>query len=162
MYRCIYVYISIQHYQHYHLIMLDIYIYISSIISSHNKKLMKNNAPNTEPYKLQIHCFNTSKPRQYIQEQQKDTSRSVITTIRNPTIYKSHKFSQVFLSFKWSIVKRLSAYSDITKKYLLCLHEKLEIVNYPHPEELLNKRSELVSKCRHANKYLLKNYKANH
>ena len=36
---------------------------------------------------------------------------------------------------------------------------KLEIVNYPHPEELLNKRSELISKFRHANKYLLNNYK---
>ena len=36
----------------------------------------------------------------------------------------------------------------MTKKCLLCLHEKLEIVNYPHPEELLNKRSELeVSAC---------------
>ena len=77
-------------------------------------------------------------------------------------IWEIKEKHQENLSFKWSIVKRLSAYSDITKKYLLCLHEKLEIVNYPHPEELLNKRSELVSKCRHANKYLLKNYKANH
>ena len=47
------------------------------------------------------------------------------------------------------------------KMCFLCLHEKLEIVNYPHSEELLNKRSELVSKCPHANKYLLNNYKAN-
>ena len=41
------------------------------------------------------------------------------------------------------------------KKVFLCLHEKLEIVNCPHSEELLSKCSELVSKCRHANKYLL-------
>ena len=54
-----------------------------------------------------------------------------------------------------------SAYSNITKKCLLCLHGKPETANYPHPKELLNKRSELVSKCRHANKYLLNNYKAN-
>ena len=63
-------------------------------------------------------------------------------------------------SLKRSIVKRVPAYSDITKKCILCLHEKLEIVNYPHPEELLNKRSELLSKCRHRNKYLLNSYKA--
>ena len=44
--------------------------------------------------------------------------------------------------------------SNITKKCLLCLHEKLEISNYPNQEELLNKRSELVSKCHHVNKYL--------
>ena len=63
-------------------------------------------------------------------------------------------------SLKWSIVKRVPAYSKITKK-CLCLHEKLEIVNCQHPEELLNKRSELVPECPHANKYLLNNYKAN-
>ena len=47
------------------------------------------------------------------------------------------------------------------KKVSFMSPRKLEIVNYPHPEELLNKRSELVSKCRHANKCLLNNYKAN-
>ena len=41
----------------------------------------------------------------------------------------------------------------------MCLHEKLEIINYPRPEELLNKRSELISRCRHANEFLLRNYK---
>ena len=64
-------------------------------------------------------------------------------------------------SLKWSIVKRVPAYSNITKKCLLCLHEKLEIVNYPYSEELLKKRSELVSKCWRGNKYLLNNCKAN-
>ena len=61
-------------------------------------------------------------------------------------------------SLKWSIVKRVPAYSNITKKCLLCLHEKLEIGNFLNPEGLLNKRSELVSKCLHTKKY---NYKAN-
>ena len=45
---------------------------------------------------------------------------------------------------KWSIVKRVPPYSSITKKCLLCLLEKLEIVYYPYPDELLNKHSELV------------------
>ena len=58
---------------------------------------------------------------------------------------------------EWSLIKRVPAYSIITKKCLLCLHEKLEIVNYPHPEEV----PELVSKYRHANKYLLNNYNEN-
>ena len=48
-----------------------------------------------------------------------------------------------------------------TKKCLLGLHEKHEIVNFEDQDHLLNKRSELISKCRHANKYLLCNYKAN-
>ena len=62
----------------------------------------------------------------------------------------------------WSIAKKVPPYSNISKKCLLCLHEKLEIINYPRPEELLNKRSELISKCRHANKFLLRNYKTKH
>ena len=64
-------------------------------------------------------------------------------------------------SLKWSFVKSASGYSNITKKCLLCLHEKLEIINYPNQEELLNKRSELILKCCDVNKYLLSNYKRN-
>ena len=52
-------------------------------------------------------------------------------------------------------------YSNIAKSCMLCLHEKSEILTYPKQDELLNKRSELISKCRHINKYLLSNYKAN-
>ena len=51
------------------------------------------------------------------------------------------------------IAKKVLPYSNISKKCLLCLHEKLKIINYPLPEELLNKRAELISKCRHANKF---------
>jgi len=62
---------------------------------------------------------------------------------------------------KWSIIRSVPGYSNITKKCLLCLHEKYEILHYPDLDELLNKRSELVSSCRHVNKFLLKNYKSN-
>ena len=64
-------------------------------------------------------------------------------------------------TLKWSIVKSVLSYSNISKKYLLCLHEKLEIVNFEDQDHLLNKRSELISKCSYANKYLLRNQKAN-
>ena len=60
---------------------------------------------------------------------------------------------------KWSILKSVPAYSNITKRCLLCLQEKLEIISYEKPEELLNKRSELISKCRHQNKFVLQNIK---
>ena len=62
----------------------------------------------------------------------------------------------------WSIARKVPPYSNISKKCLLCLHEKLEIINYPRTEELLNKRPELLSKCRHAIKLLLRNYKTKH
>ena len=62
----------------------------------------------------------------------------------------------------WTIAKNFPPYSNISKKCLLCLHEKIEIINYFRPEELLNKRSEQISKCRHTNKFLLGNYKTKH
>ena len=167
---------------------------ISSITSSHNKKLIKNNAPNTKP----CNCRNKSACPLNGQCQSQDIIyKCTVSTSVNPDkvylgtaegdfkkrygnhtksfrnkrytndtslseyIWETKEKHQENPSLGWSIVKRVSIYSNITKKCLLCLHEKLEIVNYPHPEELLNKCSELVSKCRHANKYLLNNYKAN-
>ena len=43
-------------------------------------------------------------------------------------------------------------YIDISDKNLRIIHCR---------KELLNKRSELISKCRHVNKYLLSNHKSN-
>ena len=60
---------------------------------------------------------------------------------------------------KWSIIKTAPAYNNISKRCTLCLQEKLHIIEFPDQKNLLNRRSELVSKCRHTNKYLLKNFK---
>ena len=38
-------------------------------------------------------------------------------------------------SIKWSIVKSVPGYSNITNKCLLCHDEKLEIINYPNQED---------------------------
>ena len=65
------------------------------------------------------------------------------------------------LNLKWSVLRSLPPYSNISNKCPLCLYEKLEIVTYQKQKELLNKRSELLCKCRHANKFLLKNYTGN-
>ena len=42
----------------------------------------------------------------------------------------------------------------------LHLHKKFEILS-PNQDEVLNKRSKLVSKCSHVNKCLSSNFKAN-
>ena len=63
-------------------------------------------------------------------------------------------------SLKWSIHKRVPSYFNLSKRCLLCLHEKLEILNYPNQDQLLNNHSELIPKCCHANKFLLRNYKS--
>ena len=69
--------------------------------------------------------------------------------------HKEHLF--VILEFALAVPKP----SSITKTCSLCLHEKLAIITFPYPDELLNKRSELVTKCRHENKFLLKKFNSN-
>ena len=65
----------------------------------------------------------------------------------------------VIPTLKCYILKFLAPYSNITKKCRLYLQEKLEILSHPNPDEPLHKRSKLVSKCHHMNKFLLANYK---
>ena len=60
-------------------------------------------------------------------------------------------------SIKWSILKKTSGYNKATKLCNLCTREKLEICLYKNKTSLLNKRNELISKCRHENKHLLAN-----
>ena len=61
----------------------------------------------------------------------------------------------------WKIVKSAPEYTNTSERCVLCLEEKMAIITYPDQEKLLNKRSELISKCRHQNKFLLKYYDSN-
>ena len=58
--------------------------------------------------------------------------------------------------------KKVPPFSNKSKKCLLRLYVKIQIIYYPRPDKLLNERSELISKCRHANKFLLRNNKTKH
>ena len=61
---------------------------------------------------------------------------------------------------KWRIVKKVN--SKVSPNYCkLCLREKFYIIKSLDDCNLLKKRSELVSKCRHQNKFLLCNVKRN-
>ena len=66
------------------------------------------------------------------------------------------KESSVKYSIKWRIMKKCKSYSNKTKRCNLCLHEKFLIIYYPKLSSL-NSRNELLSKCRHRNKFLLSN-----
>ena len=58
----------------------------------------------------------------------------------------------------WKVAKKAAPYRIGGGKCDLCLTEKLLIATN-ESQNLLNKRSELISKCRHINKFLLKNVK---
>ena len=57
----------------------------------------------------------------------------------------------------WSIVEKARACSSGSRKCGLCLAEKARILS-TDPSRRLNKRCEIVSKCRHCNKFSLSNF----
>ena len=61
-------------------------------------------------------------------------------------------------NLQWSMKAYASPYKCGTRKCDLYLTEKMIIARFD-PKKLLNKRTELVSKCRHRNKFLLSNLK---
>lgn len=99
------------------------------------------------------------KTRFYNHKKSFNNRRYIKDTTLSSYIWEMKEKFNVTPSLKWYIVKSVPSYSNISKRCQLCLQEKFEILNYPNPDELLNKRSELVSKCRHVNKFLLSNYK---
>ena len=54
----------------------------------------------------------------------------------------------------WRVIGHAAAYNPVSKRCNLCLLEKLYIAENTG-ESLINKRNELISKCRHMNKYAL-------
>ena len=67
------------------------------------------------------------------------------------------KDKHIDYKIKWEIIKQASPYNNTSNRCNLCLWEKYFIICHPSLATL-NKRNELVSSCRHANKYLLRNF----
>ena len=70
------------------------------------------------------------------------------------------KSNNINFSIKWNILKRTPGYNKISKTCSLCVTEKMEICKFriKNKNILLNKRNEMISKCRHENKHLLGNF----
>ena len=62
------------------------------------------------------------------------------------------------VNIEWSILDKASTHRNGSKTCNLCLTEKFYII-FHNKENLLNKRSEILSTCRHRNKFLLSNVK---
>ena len=87
-------------------------------------------------------------------------SKDIITTpnhfetFRSIYGWKIKKTDKETPTLVWEIIQTVVPYTNVTKRCFLCLHKKLAILMYTNQSELLKKRSELVSKCRHENKFL--------
>ena len=66
------------------------------------------------------------------------------------------KRSNVDFEISWAICQRAPAYSNTSKRCNLCLTEKVHLLTAG--DALLNKRSEITSKCRHESKFYLSNF----
>ena len=64
----------------------------------------------------------------------------------------------IALIIKWEILNKVYG-NPKQNMCILCLTEKLWIINFIYDNNYLNKKSELINKCRHINKFLLKNVK---
>ena len=80
-----------------------------------------------------------------------------IDTALSTFLWELKKSTKETPKLTWSVLRVVPAYSNISKWCLLCLNKKLLIANYPDQKQLLNKRSELIAKYRHENKFLLIN-----
>ena len=77
-----------------------------------------------------------------------------------PTEYWKLANKNLLPRISWSIKGNYKSYNPNSKRCSLCLHKKLEIVDDPE-EILLNERSEVISQCRHRNKYKLETLVSN-
>ena len=64
----------------------------------------------------------------------------------------------VSTDIEWKIIRKCNKYKCGNKKCDVCLSEKLEILNAgKRGEQILNKRNELMYRCPHRRKFILKN-----
>ena len=91
------------------------------------------------------------------------------TSFRSSNLRKSTALSKYIWTLKdsntnyninWRIITSAEAFNNQTNRCNLCTTEKLYII-YNSDMATLNKRSELMSTCRHKAKHLLCNYKTN-
>ena len=82
----------------------------------------------------------------------------VLLDMKLPNYIWALRKDKIIPSIKWKIL-RIVRGKPISNCCRLCLTEKFFIINSIQDNRVLNKRSEFVNKCRHQNKYLIKNVK---
>ena len=70
------------------------------------------------------------------------------------TEYRNLEMKQLNPQISWKIKEIYKSYNPTSKRCNPCLTKKLELLDDPD-KNLLNERSEIISQCRHKNKYRL-------
>ena len=85
-----------------------------------------------------------------------DRNNSLQNTSLSTHIWRL-KERKIEYKLKWNIIKQAPVYSKEAGGCSLCLEEKTQIM-FADKRTSLNKRTEIMQKCRHREKHLLKNY----
>ena len=117
---------------------------------------IKNNSNNKKKYYVGL-SETTFKQRYRNHKKELNHAKYQNSTELSKYIWKL-KCDKINFTIKWSIVERVNGNAN-SMRCNLCLTEKLWIINCINDENCLNKKSELISKCRHLNKVLLKSVK---
>ena len=129
---------------------------ISQITKGHNKKIV----PKETQVTLQCSCRVKT---DCIMTMTKLLETNFMTTVLLfQVIYGKWKIEKMKYQLLRGFSYELWQHIPTWKRCFLCVHEKVAIITYPYPDEILNRRSELVFKCRHDNKFLFKNFDRNH
>ena len=101
---------------------------------------------------------NSFKQRYYNHQQSMRHKEYETSTTLSKYIWTS-KDANTEYNIEWKIHKRAAPYTCQSRRCNLCLAEKLAILQEDKGSSL-NKRSELISKCRHENRFYLSNFLA--
>ena len=117
---------------------------------------------NNNNYKPEIYkgSFRTSFKKRYSNHKKSFNLHLYKHDTKLSTEYWNLKIKQLNPQISWKIKWIYKSYNPPSKRCNLCLTEKLEILDDPD-KILLNKRSEIISQCRHKNKYRLKTLASN-
>ena len=100
---------------------------------------------------------NTFKDRFYKHRNSFKYSSKANCTELSKYIWESKNNNNIDFDITWSILDRAKPYANGSKRCNLCTSEKYHVITTT--SNIINKRSELVSKCRHENKFYLCNFK---
>ena len=142
---------------------------ISNLASSSNPDPSQTPPPSQEDPSTGTHAPRATNESMYYigaAEDFKARYRNHLKSFKNQKYEKETELSKyiwylkkrnIDYTIKWKILKKTKGYNPVAKSCSLCLSEKVEMCNFLHKNNLMNKRNELISKCRHENKFLLAN-----
>jgi len=119
---------------------------------------IKYNENTVEKSKIYIGITEGTFKKRYANHKQSFNNSKYQKQTELSNFYWQLKSKNIESKTTWRILHKCTPYQRTNDKCSLCLNEKLAILKYDK-KNILNRRSELVSKCRHRNKHKLCNHK---